>query len=103
MSITLRRETWEKLQRLKHYIGAATYDELVDKLYAMLINAGLVELTRKIDALSEKINNIAREVERVYELEKIIDTVLGEVESVKTQVNKFSIKLEVLERKAKEK
>lgn len=102
VSVTMKRETWEKLQRLKHYIGAATYDELIDKIYSILVNAGLVELSKKLESLANRVNEISREVERVYELEKIIDTLLSEVESVKTQVSRFTVKLEVLEKRSRE-
>ncbi len=98
----MKRETWEKLQRLKHYIGATTYDELVDKIYSILVNAGLTELSKKLETLTTKVNSIAQEVERMYELERIIDSLLNEVEYVKTQMSKFTIKLEVLERKSRE-
>ncbi len=90
VSITLKRETWEKLQKLKLYIGALTYDELIDKIYSIIMKA-----VENIDK-----NNIEN-FEKIYEIEKIVDSLSMEVEYIKTQLGKLSAKIEILEKKRK--
>ncbi|NPA70385.1 MAG: hypothetical protein GXO26_06200 [Crenarchaeota archaeon] len=87
VSITIRRETWEKLQKLKLYLGAMTYDELIDKIYMALM--------RNSD------NNQAsgEGLEKIYELEKLIDNISVELELLKSQLSKISAKVEILEKK----
>lgn len=87
VSITIRRETWEKLQKLKLYLGAMTYDELIDKIYMALM--------RNND------NNQAsgEGLEKIYELEKLIDNISVELELLKSQLSKISAKVEILEKK----
>ncbi|NPB00594.1 MAG: hypothetical protein GXO10_04395 [Crenarchaeota archaeon] len=88
VSITLRRETWEKLQKLKIYLGAMTYDELIEKIYMILMRSSE-------NAQSQTGENL----EKIYELEKLIDNISVELELLKSQLSKISAKVEVLEKK----
>ncbi|NPA23175.1 MAG: hypothetical protein GXO23_02620 [Crenarchaeota archaeon] len=91
VSITLRRETWEKLQKLKMYLGALTYDELIDKIYTALM--------RNIENI--QVQSPSESLEKIYELEKLIDNISMELELVKSQLSKISAKVEVLEKKSR--
>ncbi len=89
VSITIRRETWEKLQKLKIYLGAMTYDELIDKIYMMLIR----------NSENANAQSSSESLEKIYELEKLIDNISVELELLKSQLSKISAKVEVLEKK----
>jgi len=83
VSITIRRETWEKLQKLKLYTGALTYDDLIDKIYSIVMKA-----LESID------RNSIENIEKIYEIEKIVDNIAVELEFPKTQISKLSAKVE---------
>ncbi len=90
VSITIRRETWEKLQKLKLYTGALTYDDLIDKIYSIVMKA-LEDIDR----------NSIENIEKIYEIEKIVDNIAVELEFLKTQISKLSAKIEFLEKKSR--
>ncbi len=88
VSITLRRETWEKLQKLKSYLGAVTYDDLIEKIYTFIM--------RNIENVHVSSPD---SLEKVYELEKMVDNLSMELELLKSQLSKISAKVEILEKK----
>ncbi|GEM_PF-2680623 len=101
VSVTLRRDTWEKLQKLKYFLGASTYDELIDKIYRILIESSVSSKSfeTKIEDLAQQIYSLMKDIEKIYEVEKIIDSLSAELENVKTQLSRLMAKIEIMEKR----
>jgi DNA repair ATPase RecN len=99
VSITIRKETWEKLQKLKSYLSATTYDELVDKIYEFLIKSKFEDVLQKISEIESRVTTMSRDVEKIYEHDKLIDSLMSEIEVLKTQLSRVQAKLELIEKR----
>ena len=101
VSITIRKETWEKLQKLKSYLSATTYDELVDKIYEFLIKSKFEDVLQKISEIESRVTTMSRDVEKIYEHDKLIDSLMSEIEVLKTQLSRVQAKLELIEKRGR--
>ena len=99
VSITIKRSTWLKLQDLKKALDASTYDELIDKIHKLLIKGGSEEVIKKLSEIEQNVDNLSKEIVRVYEIEKLIDSLMTELENLKVQLNKINARVEAFERR----
>jgi len=102
VSVTLRRDTWEKLQRLKLFLNATTYDELLDKLYRALVADSLSkkELENKLEEIYQQFQSLLKDLEKIYEIEKVIDSINSELENLKAQLSRLMARVELLEKRS---
>ncbi len=99
VSITLKRNTWQKMQELKKILNVNTYDELIDKIYELLIRGGTERLLEKVTYLENNLENLSKEIGKIYEIEKILDNTITELENLKIIINKLQARIEVLEKR----
>ncbi|OYT26577.1 MAG: hypothetical protein B6V02_01385 [Thermoprotei archaeon ex4572_64] len=99
VSITLRKSTWQRMQELKKILNVNTYDELIDKIYELLIKGGTERLLEKITNLENNLENLNKEIGKIYEIEKILDNTITELENLKIIINKLQARIEVLEKR----
>jgi len=66
--ISIREESWRKLQELKVLLEANTYDELISKLYDAVVKRNRVEvekLLRAIASLRDDLESLRSDVEKL--------------------------------------
>ena len=99
VSITIKRSTWFKLQELKKVLEVSTYDELVDNIHKLLIKGSSEEFIKKLNDIEKNIDNLGKEVVKIYELERLIDSMISELENLKIQLSKINAKIEAFEKR----
>ena len=99
ISITIKRSTWIKLQELKKVLEVSTYDELIDKIHKLLIKGSSDEFIKKLSDIEKNIDNLGKEIFKIYELERLVDSMISELENLKIQLNKINAKIEAFEKR----